>query len=330
MKNYIVFMVSLFWVGPFLFGQYEHRKKMYVGEGDVFVFENKVVFDCWMKDSSCFPSEYEIKQFLDLHNYAKFEISYHTDSRGTEEANYKYTERMASELCSFLNQRDTKNVLKCIGKGQYHPAQSFFDADSIPHYARSVQRQSIKGSEDFINQFKEKNSELYHLLHQLNRRIELKVIHVDSLKIEEQLLHELRYAAVFDDLESLKNRISFPLNGNDIYLNYCNSIGERECTDYTQKYGNVIIDSAIQSMDDFKILMNEDIYKLLQNGEYENDFGSYSMHIIRACPTDSLPRKLIRITFTFRPKNEKGHYAYSWYYFEVENTYRLERIERRS
>ncbi|WP_090249345.1 hypothetical protein [Lishizhenia tianjinensis] len=84
MKNYFAFLVSLLGVGPFLLGQYQVREKLFVEKGDVFLFENKVVFDGLIKDSTCFITEYEIKQFMDLHAYASFEISYHTDSRGSE------------------------------------------------------------------------------------------------------------------------------------------------------------------------------------------------------------------------------------------------------
>lgn len=308
MKNYVAFLVSLFWVGPFLLGQYQVREKLFVEKGDVFLFENKVVFDCWMKDSSCLITEYEIKQFLDLHAYAVFEISYHTDSRGSDDRNLQNTERYAQKLNAFLIEKgvDSNRVL-CQGWGEKHPAYFYWDKDSIPrYYFVGKDRPTIQATDKIIHPFKRKDAEKYELLHRVNRRIEVKVVEVDSLRIEDQLLHELRCMAVFNDPALIKNKLIFPLHDKCVFDLFCTSLGEGPCGIYTRKYGEVIVDSVFQTSRDLEDLFGSEMFKLLRVGPYKSELGNYSFHAELTTPSTASEVPYVLISLSFEPTTGSG------------------------
>ncbi|WP_139230341.1 hypothetical protein [Lishizhenia tianjinensis] len=238
------------------------------------------------------------------------------------------SEKRATNLYSFLIEHGVDSTrVYCKGEGENEPVYFKWGNDSMPYVPYSLEEGSFtRATELYINQFKRKDAQIFERLHQLNRRIELSVVAVDSLYIENKLLHELRYAAVFDSLEILRKRLLFPLQGACVFNVYCASLGKEECEKYTEKYGEIIIDSVWRTSIDLEDIIRKDMFKLLQKGPYENELGRYSFssEFLSKQTTSNNPYVLISLCFT--SKNDMEHFTYLLYYSKVGNTYKLERI----
>lgn len=63
-----------------------------------------------------------VKKFLDKHPNITIEISFHTDTRGTQAANLKGMQIRASQVSGFLAENQVpENQFTCVGKGEDEP-----------------------------------------------------------------------------------------------------------------------------------------------------------------------------------------------------------------
>ena len=99
------------------------------------------------------------------------ELSCHTDSRGSNEANQKLSEERAVECVKYLvNEKgvDQRRII-AVGKGENEPAS----------WTNPSNGEKTILTESFINTFKTTDKEKFEELHQLNRRAEGKVLSMD-------------------------------------------------------------------------------------------------------------------------------------------------------
>ena len=99
------------------------------------------------------------------------ELSSHTDARGKDAANQVLSDNRAKECVKYLVQEKgiDANRLKPLGKGESTPAI----------WKDPATGEMVTLSEEYINQFKEKDKTQFEKLHQLNRRTEAKVLSLD-------------------------------------------------------------------------------------------------------------------------------------------------------
>jgi peptidoglycan-associated lipoprotein len=99
------------------------------------------------------------------------ELSCHSDSRGSDQANQKLSEARAKECVNYLVVEkgiDPKRII-AVGKGEKEPAV----------WTDPVTGEKITLTEDYINQFKTSDKIKFEKLHQINRRAEGKIISMD-------------------------------------------------------------------------------------------------------------------------------------------------------
>lgn len=111
------------------------------------------------------------------------ELSSHTDARGSLSANQKLAENRARACYKFLVEDkgiDPRRIIP-IGKGEANPRTVWLRGESYlvskPEDMTGVKE--IILTEKYINQFKKSNSEVFEMLHQLNRRTEGRVLSLD-------------------------------------------------------------------------------------------------------------------------------------------------------
>jgi len=111
------------------------------------------------------------------------ELSSHTDSRGSVSVNQYLSENRARACYKFLVEEkgiDPRRIIP-IGKGKSDPRVVWKRGNdylvSQPKEMEGVQE--IKLTESYINQVRQKDSELYKVLNQLNRRTEVRLISLE-------------------------------------------------------------------------------------------------------------------------------------------------------
>jgi peptidoglycan-associated lipoprotein len=118
------------------------------------------------KDSLLF-----VYNLLNEHPGLTLELSSHTDSRGSNEANQILSENRAKECVRYLVEEkgiDARRIVP-VGKGEYNPA-TYIDPET---------GEKILLTEEFINKFRTTNKVKFEQLHALNRRTEGKVLSLD-------------------------------------------------------------------------------------------------------------------------------------------------------
>jgi len=99
------------------------------------------------------------------------ELSCHSDSRGSDQANQVLSEARAKECVNYLVLEkgiDPKRII-AVGKGETEPAI----------WTDPTTGEKITLTEEYINQFKKSDKIKFEKLHQINRRAEGKVISMD-------------------------------------------------------------------------------------------------------------------------------------------------------
>lgn len=137
--------------------------------------------------------EHALKASLEfLRNNANLivEIGHHKDSRGTEQASVSYSSKRAQSIQNYFIVNGINELrLTAKGYGDIKPV-TIFEIDSI-----SKDTLTIVLTEKYINQFKVINPIRYEELHQLNRRVELKIISTEfvsnSNNAEVKLIDEI-------------------------------------------------------------------------------------------------------------------------------------------
>lgn len=112
------------------------------------------------------------------------ELSSHTDSRGKDERNQKLSENRARACYIYLVKEkgvDARRIVP-VGKGEAEPRKVWLKDGTTYLVAKPVDMTGVEEimlKEDYINQFKSKDPQLFKMLHQLNRRTEGKVLNMD-------------------------------------------------------------------------------------------------------------------------------------------------------
>jgi outer membrane protein OmpA-like peptidoglycan-associated protein len=99
------------------------------------------------------------------------ELISHTDARGDEKANQKLSENRAKAVYTYLVEKkgiDPRRMIP-VGKGEIEPTKIF----------ESKTNTFIDLTEAYIEQFKISDKGHYEYLHQLNRRMEGKIVSLD-------------------------------------------------------------------------------------------------------------------------------------------------------
>jgi outer membrane protein OmpA-like peptidoglycan-associated protein len=99
------------------------------------------------------------------------ELISHTDARGDEKANQKLSENRAKAVYTYLVEKkgvDPRRIIP-VGMGEIDPTKIW----------DSKTNTSIVLTEAYIDHFKMADKEHYEYLHQLNRRMEGKVVSLD-------------------------------------------------------------------------------------------------------------------------------------------------------
>ncbi len=109
------------------------------------------------------------------------ELRSHTDSRGSDRSNQKLSEARAKTCVDYLVKEkgiDPRRI-KPIGRGEREPA-TWVDEKG----------DTVVLTEAYINQFQKSDPEKFEMLHQLNRRTDVKVISMDYIPPKEEEAEE--------------------------------------------------------------------------------------------------------------------------------------------
>lgn len=129
--------------------------------GQVYRFEFRFPFDgCYGDRKEC---DYQFNRviidsvidFLSTHPYLRYEISNHTDSRGSDSANLRLSQKRANYIMEIFYMKLT---------------------DSVQIIAKGYGESQLIHSEQEINQYKSTDKVKFERLHQENRRTELKIV----------------------------------------------------------------------------------------------------------------------------------------------------------
>ncbi len=122
---------------------------------------NHIIFTTTGRGQISEDSKFSAKQIADFlikFPNIKIEIGVHTDTRGSEEANLKISLNRANGIKLYLEEHFSISSDRIVPKGY---------GESEPIH-----------SEKYINQFKEVDKVKYEQLHQINRRVVLKILEV--------------------------------------------------------------------------------------------------------------------------------------------------------
>jgi outer membrane protein OmpA-like peptidoglycan-associated protein len=101
-----------------------------------------------------------IQEFLLTQKSISILITDHTDTRGSDMANQKLSEQRAKTIREeLINRGIEENRILAIGKGGSEPTHT----------------------EEEINQYKQINSQKFEQFHQMNRRIVIRIIHIQKI-----------------------------------------------------------------------------------------------------------------------------------------------------
>ena len=130
------------------------------------------VFDSWAFATINYEDSLAIVADLLKDNSGMvIELISHTDARGDEKANQKLSENRAKAVYTYLVEKkgvDPRRIIP-VGRGEIDPTKIW----------DSKTNTSIVLTETYIDQFKMADKEHYEYLHQLNRRMEGKVVSLD-------------------------------------------------------------------------------------------------------------------------------------------------------
>jgi peptidoglycan-associated lipoprotein len=121
-----------------------------------------------------------VYDLLKEHPSFVLELSSHTDSRGSNEANQRLAENRARACYKYLVEEkgvDPRRIVP-VGKGEEIPRMVYKRGDKydVVKPADMTGVEEIKLTETYINQFQKTDKVTFEALHQLNRRTEVKVI----------------------------------------------------------------------------------------------------------------------------------------------------------
>lgn len=157
-------------IGQIFKGRIEFRYNMckpLIQENDDFILEERPgMFDSLVLKMDANP------QFI-------FQIQTHTDSRGSEDMNFKLTEKRAIHLGNYFIKKGVSNhQLRWKGFGEDDPATVYLQSGKYLRWKpeNDLPFEKVQLTFEYINQFKSNDWKTFEMLHQLNRRTEIKIV----------------------------------------------------------------------------------------------------------------------------------------------------------